>query len=435
MKEEEVIIPTWRQLVFICSWIIFTQAYVYFLGRSLPYSLYYSFDENRWDDRIKKFKEQGERTLEDIRYWQRETSEKRLLFNQGRQVCVAVISKRGSRYVKATVGSMLGRMQKSMRDAVSVTVFNVANVGAERVEPMQTADLVEEVDVAYPRWISADKYQGNAKEALDYAVVLENLYKRGCQYGVVVKEGLIAGKYWMNKILRVIDEAGRKPRWIVVRLFGNRRKEGWMHQWWYIGDWIVLIGMAAFLSLIAWLLVLGPIFLFSKEEIEAAEEMPPSWLRDISRLSAIVVILLLINFMIALLLLGRPTIMSLRGRLTPSSLMGEEVSFANLYPQEAMQTYASCLEDILMEAGRMKGTEMIKNHDLYLWNVKKRLERRGSSKMEARYKMLYMSPNVFQRIGKISITDPTGGVIVSHDFKDEDVGIGFRVKDFLENNN
>lgn len=490
-----MLVVTWRQTVFLTLCIIASQGLGWFYGRSIPYSYYYQFPEDKWERRLDRFRQQGVQALSDLRYWMVDKGLKgrRLLFDPDSQpvaedafrlrkppdLCVAIINQDSTgRYIEQTVGTLLSRMTKSLESRISITVYDVADrndpgerLAAEgakgfnvtpRQEPRKSGvasprrkgdysrvarprtvkqnshlfrtplvgDVVREEPLRYPSHLRPETFLSAGPAVLDlidHIQVLKALHARGCPFGLVLNEAMVAAEGWAGRLMDLLDlEAGDHPNWIVVRLFTSLKD--YRFRWWRLSEWFWLLALASIITLVTWLLTCGLFYLlFARGMINSPEGL--LWYQELKAMTLPVIVLLILNFFVLFLLLGKAAMIPVGGSgLRRLDVTGPSLAFANLYPRQVLLEYATLLEERVRGARRAGDLVDIPHWDRYLRELQEQLQARD---ME-RWQILRYAPSLFQHVGRGTLTDSIDSITVAHDFPDDDQVIMFDQKAFLE---
>lgn len=455
----------------------------------MPYSFYYEFPEDKWERRLCRFRQQGIQALSDLRYWMADQGfkGKRLLFDPDTlpvaedafrlrkppDLCVAVLNQDpNGRYIEQTIGALLARTTKSLESRISITVYDVADrddpgsrleraagskgrqsrrgqqttpsrKGRLQTKGWQTVrqgallfrtplvgDVVREEPLRYPPHLRPETFLGAGPAVLDLVdqiQVLKALHARGCPYGLVLSEAMMAAEGWADRLMELVDtKAGDHPDWIVVRLFTSLVE--YRFRWWKPAEWLWLLGLASLVTLATWLATCGLLYLlFARGTIQSSEGR--LWYQELTAMSLPVIILLLLNYLIIFLLLGKATMVPMRGTgIQDLDATGASLAYANLYPRKVLLEYAMLLEDHVRGARRGGGLVDMPHWDRYLKELQEQLEARD---ME-RWRMLRYAPSLFQHAGRKQLTDDIDSVTVAHDFPSDDQVIMFDQKAFLE---
>lgn len=393
-------------------------------------------------------------------------------------LCVAIINQdQDSRYIEQTVGTLLSRMTKSLEARISITVYDVADRNdpggrlAEEVEGSASSsqqakdkdsktflrgkrsywrvarpptvkqnsrlfrtplvgDVVREESLRYPPHLRPETFLSAGPailDLIDHIQVLKALYARGCPFGLVLNEAMVAAEGWAGRLMDLLDlEAGDHPNWIVVRLFTSLRD--YRLRWWIPSEWFWLLALASIITLLTWLLTCGIFYLlFARGTIDSPGGLV--WYQELKTMSLPVIVLLVLNYFILFLLLGKATMIPVGGPgLRRLDVTGPSLAYANLYPRQVLLEYATLLEERVRGARRAGALIDIPHWDRYLWELREQLEARD---ME-RWQMLRYAPSLFQHAGRRALTDSINSITVAHDFPDDDQVIMFDQKTFLE---
>ena len=168
---------------------------------------------------------------------------------QGHRLCVGIAAKqrKGVRYFRDTVGSLLEGLTEAEREDISLVSF-IANVdpkehAAYRERWLRTLSnrVLTYDDIADHGMVKAIKanttveHRFKRKPLFDYATLLDACYADGAPYVLMIEDDTLAAEGWYAKTTQALDHLERKKaktRTIYLRLFYNERLLGWnLEQW------------------------------------------------------------------------------------------------------------------------------------------------------------------------------------------------------------
>lgn len=422
---------TWTQVGFVTSCILATQVILVLIGRSLPYSTYYCINADLRAKRLFRFHSTSLQALSDLRAWKlaRKSMDGPLFYHKQTEpprLCVAVQSYPSGmeRELEVTIGALLSRTPLGWADQVRIFVINAAHPSNLHREAESLGDLVtvkpivRPVHLPFPKTLVRAPPQ--AQDCLDYAAALRMLHSEGCLYGLLLQDGAIPTEGWLSRLFEALGTAKgptTDPPWVMLRLMAEYSQ--FTYSWLEVEPLVVVFAMAAVLTVLVWgvsslVLRAGP---FVKVH-EAVFHLHP-----------IAMLALLVNFSIALLLLGRPNMPP----LGPSTLIPidthQRSPIANLYPRDRLLDYAQLLEQQVVRSLAHPPPHRIIPPGQLHEQLKRQLERvRGRH-----YELAVINGSIFQDASKHQ-TGSVSDLKMSMDFRDDDKPIRFDPIEFLERN-
>lgn len=355
--------------------VVATHVTVFFFGVYAPYSAYFRLDTRLLAARLAMYRRTAADALVEARAWQSEHGHAHPLFSASgprQQVCVGVLSRLRQNdapgVLSQCVAALVSRTPLAYESAVRMTVFNAETPGPAHAEAGAVADVVR-VEELYdpadgrPGALRAAGAPVRARHVLDYATVLRRLHAQGCAYGLVLEDDAIAGRKWAERLLGVLAEYGPDAGWVSLRLVASFN---WMA--WDLGslrDLGILLGIGCLATALVCVLF-------------AAASKLLSWKRgeDDDGPSAALGGALLLNFVLALVLAGRPNVVRLgRGVHRADTQAG---ATAALFPRARLYEYALLLEEHLEDAQQAGRLSDVRRADELLGDLRDVLEARSA---------------------------------------------------------
>ncbi|KAJ5720927.1 uncharacterized protein N7483_008861 [Penicillium malachiteum] len=166
-------------------------------------------------------------------------------------VGIATVARRGARYFKSTVGSLLEGLSEEERSGINLILF-IAHTNASEhpayAEPwlFKVADNVllydpQTVDINHIRELETDaaKVHGREKPLFDYTYLLEACAATNAPYVAMIEDDVVAQDGWYHKTREAIKSADKQikqigaPHWLYLRLFYTEEFFGWNSEFWF----------------------------------------------------------------------------------------------------------------------------------------------------------------------------------------------------------
>lgn len=430
---QEAMNHAWRQAVLVLASVLLTQGLLYLIARKLPYSLYYSIDAGERERRLFNLRSTSLQALSDLRAWRGSAGGP--LFHDRRvhrpQLCVAVQSYPTGmeRELEMTVGALVSRTPKEWEDRLRLLVINAAEPAEQHEEATRLQDLVRTRKIVRPPHLPAPatllRAPPNAQRCLDYAASLRMLADEGCIYGLLLQDGAIPAEGWLSRLFEAIgrtDGPTADPPWVMLRLMADYSQLRF--HWLEPGPFVLLLSLAAALTLLLWMLAWALIAVAFPRAQDGVLGIHP-----------LAMLLLLVNFYIALLVLGRPNMPPLgNGSLSSSSTVlsvdtHQPHSMANLYPHHLLLDYAHLLEQHVLLSLAHPPPHQILPPDQLHEQLRRMLERQRARP----YSLAVTSPSLFQDASRHDKGD-VAELHMSLDFPDDDKPVTFDPIDFFQQN-
>lgn len=415
----------WGGLAFGAFWILLTQLTVWLVGRNLPYSWYHRVDQDRRERNLWRLRATSLQALTDLRVWRQSAgglgANKQMFADpRARELCVGIVSYSSGmeRRLGQTLGSLLARAQDSSQRNVQITIFNAEDWPETHREAEALKDLVR-VEALRP--IHQHQYgqqaggvpdrslRATTQQMRDYATALAALEAQQCKRYLVLEDGAIAGKDWAGRVLS-LARRNADERIAMVRMAASLQEV--CFSWREPQDFTLILALAAVATLVVWV---GSACLMRVASL--------GWYEAIISCHPAVLLLLLANFYLALLVLGKPNMPPIRTIKGLKPVDSHFLAAANFYPSQAsLAGYRRVLEEHLMMVQRdATPSEAVPHDRLY-----PRLVEELSRETGQHYRMGVAVPSIFQStVGQDKQTGDVESIPMSFDFGQDQVPVKF----------
>ncbi|KAK5308513.1 hypothetical protein LTR99_001489 [Exophiala xenobiotica] len=178
---------------------------------------------------------------------------------------IATVARRGTQYVRNTVGSFFAGLSEEERDSIFFDLFVAHSDPAKhRIFAEHWLDVLPDRILQYPKdtaefdqvraWEEGGWYRN--KSIYDYRYLLRDCYDTGAPYVAMVEDDTLAVQGWFGRLLDALATVKVKmngypsdQRWLYLRLFYTDELLGWnSEQWttylfWSFVVWISLLTM------------------------------------------------------------------------------------------------------------------------------------------------------------------------------------------------
>ncbi|KAK5229568.1 hypothetical protein LTR96_003179 [Exophiala xenobiotica] len=178
---------------------------------------------------------------------------------------IATVARRGTQYVRNTVGSFFAGLSEEERDSIFFDLFVAHSDPAKHpIFAEHWLDVLPDRILQYPKdtaefdqvraWEEGGWYRN--KSIYDYRYLLRDCYDTGAPYVAMVEDDTLAVQGWFGRLLDALATVKVKmngypsdQRWLYLRLFYTDELLGWnSEQWttylfWSFVVWISLLTM------------------------------------------------------------------------------------------------------------------------------------------------------------------------------------------------
>lgn len=176
--------------------------------------------------------------------------------NSTPQICVGIpsIARNGTRYLRATMGSLLSGLSEKERDGIRLVVFipHADPTIHPAYRESWLSNLADEVllynvtqkELEHVQSSERDDWEYRTKGLYDYTYLLKACHAAEIPYIAMIEDDVVAMDGWYHRTLHGIKEAEAKSRstgFLYLRMFYTEEFLGWNSEYWPIYTfWSVL---------------------------------------------------------------------------------------------------------------------------------------------------------------------------------------------------
>ena len=229
------------KFVVVIGFIIFIWTVTNILSYHFPFSKNYFRvnSDSELIDRYNFYSKSSQNAINDLKKWMDKSERKTKLFNKlnkNNSFCVAVVSKERLGYpnleantIIPSIASLITRIKLKHEDKVNIVVLNV-DKNESRSDLLLLSDLVQIVHIENPYSMTLFENQHpKVREMSDHITILNWLYKRSCNYTLILEDDAIATYNWYEKTIDAINKLNSYTSdWFSLKLFTGFGKWDWV---------------------------------------------------------------------------------------------------------------------------------------------------------------------------------------------------------------